>query len=156
MKTTTRMLSFFLALFVGAVALAGEAKVTLHLLDHTEEKKTETLFWIDWCDKWQGVVETKQLSGEVANKIIAQLDKSLLKQESDNKCGHHPIYGIEVTRKDGSTLKTSLCFSCNTWVKPKTRLASAGKNGADNELCKILRTIIELPQELLEGKAGKP
>ena len=114
MKTTTRMLSFFLALFVGAVALAGEAKVTLHLLDHTEKKKTETLFWIDWCDKWQGVVETKQLSGEVANKIIAQLDKSLLKQESDNKCGHHPIYGIEVTRKDGSTLKTSLCFSCKS------------------------------------------
>ena len=152
MKILTLAFTFIL----GAIAMAAEPKVTIHLLDHTKKMETEKRFWIDWNEEWQGVVEAKQVSGEVANKIIAQLDKSLLKHESDNKCGHHPIYGIEVTRKDGSTLKTSLCFSCNTWVKPKTRLAIAGKNGADNELCKILRTIIELPQEVLEGKAGKP
>ena len=151
-----KILTLLFTLLAAGFALAAEPKVTLHLLDHTKKQKTEKRFWIDWNDEWQGVVETKAVSGEAAGKIIAQLEKSLLKEESDNLCGHHPIYGIEVTQQDGSVFKTSLCFSCCTWVKPKKRLAIAGKYGADNELCKMLRAIIELPKEVLEGKAGKP
>ena len=156
MKTASHILAFCLALFLGSVALAGEAKVTLHLLDHTEKKETKERFWIDWCDRWQGVVETKTVTGEVADKIIAQLGKSLLKEESDNLCGHHPIYGIVATQEDGTVFKTSLCFSCGTWVKPKKRLSIAGKHGVNNELCKTLRAIIELPQDVLEGKSTQP
>ena len=152
MKILTLAFTFIL----GAIAMAAEPKVTLHLLDHTKKMETEKRFWIDWNEEWQGVVQSKTVSGKDAEKIIAQLKKSLLKHESDNLCGHHPIYGIEVTRKDGSTLKTSLCFSCTTWVKPKKRLSIAGKYGANNELCKTLRAIIELPKEVLEGKVGKP
>lgn len=135
---------------------AAEPKVTLHLLDHTKKLKTETRFWIDWNDEWQGITKTKTVTGKIAEAIIAQLEKSLLAEESDNLCGHHPIYGIEVTRQDGSTLKTSLCFSCNTWVKPKKRLAIEAEYGAQQPLAKTLRAVIELPKEVLEGKAGKP
>jgi hypothetical protein len=34
-------------------------------------------------------------------------------------------------------------------VKPKLRLSISGELGKDNELCKMLREVIELPQELL-------
>lgn len=144
-----KLLTLILSLFAGSLLLAGEAKVTVHLLDHTDAKKTETRFWIDWCDNWRGIVETKTVTGKAADEIIAQMKKSLEDFESGNKCGHNPIYGIEVVYGDGSTFNTSLCFSCNTWVKPKTRMSIDGKHGIDNDLCKKLREVIELPQELL-------
>jgi len=144
-----KLLTLILSLFAGSLLLAGEAKVTVHLLDHTDEKKTETRFWIDWCENWRGIVETKTVTGKAAEDIIAQMKQSLEDIESDKKCGHNPIYGIEVVYEDGSTFNTSLCFSCNTWVKPKTRMSIAGKHGAENELCKKLRAVIELPDELL-------
>ncbi len=135
---------------------APEPKVIVHLLDPTGKKQLEERFWIDWNETWRGIEETKTLTGEAAEALIARFDKVLLPEESDNLCGHHPVYGIEVVRADGTTLKTSLCFSCVTWVKPKKRLTIAGKHGLENELCKTLRGIIELPKEVLEGKAGKP
>lgn len=150
-----KLLTLMLTLFAASLALAGEAKVTVHLLDHTDEKKTEARFWIDWCDNWRGIVETKTVTGKAADEIILQLQKSLEDFPSDNKCGHDPIYGVEVLHEDGSTFKTSICFSCNTWVKPKTRMSVAGGHGINNELCKKLREVVELPAELLPKAEAK-
>lgn len=132
-------------------ALAGEAKVALHLLDHTDEKKTERRFWIDWSKRWRGIVSSKVVTDEAAEEIILILRKSLRNTEASHFCGHDPIYGIEAIDTDGKTLKTSLCFTCLTWVKPGLRLSIAGERGANNVLCKKLREVIELPEELLES-----
>lgn len=142
-----------LTILASVQALAGEAKVTLHLLDHTDEKKTESRFWIDWSKSWRGIVASKVVTGEPAEEIILVLRQSLLSTEASHFCGHDPIYGIEATDTDGKTLKTSLCFTCKTWVKPGLRLSIKGERGSDNALCKKLREVIELPAELLESEA---
>ena len=144
-----KILTLILTLFASTFALADEAKVTVHLLDHTDEKKTETRFWIDVNEQWRGIVKTKEVVGEQAKQLIAVLDHSLQWVDSRNRCGHDPIYGIELVREDGSTLKTSLCFSCSTWVQPDRRMTIAGEHGINNELCKKLREVIELPVEML-------
>ena len=132
---------------VGAAG-EGEVNVTLHLLDHTDEKKTASRFWLDWNDRWRGIVESKKITGDRAEEIIAKLRRSLLPEESTNFCGHDPIYGIEAVAADGKVLKTSLCFKCVTWVQPKKRLTIAGKPGAGNALCRLLREELEIPEEL--------
>jgi len=125
-------------------------KVTVHLLDYTDQQETKAKFWIDWSKKWRGIVSTAKASDEDAVKIIAQLRSSLKHTEAMHFCGHDPIYGIEATDSKGNLLKTSLCFSCLTWVKPDLRLDIGGKKGIGNDLCKILRGVIELPAELRE------
>jgi hypothetical protein len=141
-----------LTLLSSVIALSGEAMVTLHLLDHTAKKKTETRFWIDWNKEWRGIVSSKVVTKESADEIIILLRKSLLNTEAMQFCGHDPIYGIEAIDTDGKILKTSLCFSCLTWVKPGLRLDIAGDRDANNLLCKKLREVIELPEELLKAK----
>ena len=147
-----KLLIVALTLFSNVLALAGEAKVTLHLLDHTAKKKTETRFWNDWSKNWRGIVSSKVVTKETADEITAQLRKSLLNTEAMHFCGHDPIYGIEAIDADGKILKTSLCFSCLTWVKPGLRLDIAGERGANNALCKKLREVIDLPDELLKAE----
>ncbi|RYD48035.1 MAG: hypothetical protein EOP85_04355 [Verrucomicrobiaceae bacterium] len=73
-----------------------------------------------------------------------------MNEEASHFCGHDPIYGIEATENSGKVLKTSLCFSCTTWVKPGKRLRIDGEPGSENILCKALREVIELPQDLLD------
>lgn len=124
--------------------------VRIHLLDHTGKKKTETRFWIDWCKNWRGVVSSKVVTQKDAEEIIGLLRKSLLNTEAGHACGHDPIYGIEAIDVDGKVLKTSLCFSCLTWVKPGLRLEIKGERGINHALCKKLREAIELPDELRE------
>ena len=81
--------------------------------------------------------------------------RSLEETEALHFCGHAPIYGSEATTADGKILKTSLCFTCVTQVKPGLRLNLAEEHGADNELCRILPTVIELPLELLGDSKTK-
>ncbi|MGB0153950.1 MAG: hypothetical protein ACPGFB_07950 [Verrucomicrobiales bacterium] len=129
-------------------AAADETKVIVHLLDHTDAKNTEQRFWIDWNEKWRGIVASETVTGEKAGELIEMFQRSLEETEALHFCGHDPIYGIEATTADSKVLKTSLCFTCVTWVKPGLRLNLAGERGADNELCRALRTVIELPHEL--------
>ena len=147
-----KTLLVLLLLFAANVAGAGTPTVTVHLLDHTDKVETKAKFWIDWSKKWRGVISTKVVTGDDAEKIIKQLRSSLTNTEAEHFCGHDPIYGIESTDSEGKVLKTSLCFTCLTWVKPGLRLSIAGKRGAENELCKMLRDVIELPKEMLETK----
>ena len=144
-----------LTLLASIHTLAGEAKVRLHLLDHTDKKKTEKRFWVDWNKNRRGIVSSKVVTNKPAEEIILLLRKSLLNTEAMHYCGHDPIYGIEATDTDGKIMKTSLCFSCLTWVKPGLRLDIAGKRGANNVLCKKLREVIELPEELLKPEQQK-
>ena len=116
-----------LTLLSSGAAIAGEAKLTLHMLDHTDKRKTETRFWIDWSKNWRGIVKSKTVTNEAADEIIIILRKSLLNTEATHFCGHDPIYGIEAIDTDGKVLKTSLCFTCLTWVKPGLRLDIAGR-----------------------------
>lgn len=148
---------FALAFAAGVSAYAETPALIVHLLDHTDKKKTDQRFWIDWNDKWRGIVETRRASPEEAEKIIEILKRVLLTTEAAHFCGHDPIYGILAVDSEGKKLKTSLCFKCLTWVKPKRRMDILGKRGTDNELCLALRSIIELPRELLdeESTAGK-
>lgn len=149
-----KLLIVVLTLLSSVFVLAGEAKVTLHLLDHTAQKKTETRFWIDWSKEWRGIVSSKVVTKETADEIITLLRKSLLNTEASHFCGHDPIYGIEAINTDGKVLKTSLCFSCLTWVKPGLRVDIAGELGANNVLCKKLREVIELPEEMLKAETA--
>jgi len=103
-----------------------------------------------------GISKSKSIRGEEAQKIIALLRRSLANTEATHFCGHSPIYGIVAYREDGKKLITSLCFSCLTWVKPKTRLNITGKRGIENELCKALRAHIELPDSILKKAKRKP
>jgi hypothetical protein len=147
-----KSLILILTLLAGIHASAGESMVKIHLLDHTGKKKTQTRFWIDWSKNWRGVVSSKVVTQEGAEEIICLLRKSLLHTEAGHACGHDPIYGIEAIDCDGKVLKTSLCFSCLTWVKPGLRLDIAGERGIHNLLCKRLREVIELPEELLKSE----
>lgn len=140
-----------LALLGASLIHASAQTVTVHLLDHTGKKETKSRFWIDWSDSWRDIVTTKAASKEDARKITLLLRTSLTNAEASHFCGHDPIYGIEATDSAGKALKTSLCFTCLTWVKPGKRLVIAGKTGAENDLCKVLRSVIELPEELLEA-----
>lgn len=139
-----------LALLGTSLVHAGEQTVTVHLLDHTDKKETKSRFWIDWSKTWRGVVATKAASETEAGKIIKLLGRHLTNSEALHFCGHDPIYGIEATNSSGKVLKTSLCFTCLTWVKPGKRLDIAGTPGPENVLCKALREVIELPKEILE------
>jgi len=127
-----------------------EPKITLHLLAAKGEKSNGNRFWIDWSDHWMGISKSKSIRGEEAQKIISLFERSLTNTEATHFCGHSPVYGVVAYREDGKKLKTSLCFSCVTWVKPKTRLDIKGKRGIDNVLCKALRAHIELPKSILE------
>ncbi len=149
-KMKSLILSF--VLLTCSHAFAEEAKVSLHLLDHTDRQRTETRFWIDWNKNWRGIVSSKVLTGQPAEEIILTLRQSLETTEATHFCGHNPIYGIEAIDAEGKGLKTSLCFSCLTWVKPGLRLNIAGERGAGNELCRKLREVIELPEELLKAE----
>jgi hypothetical protein len=142
-----------LSLLFGLSAFAAPPSLIVHLLDVTDKEQTDQRFWIDWSDKWRGIIETKNASPQEAEKVIQILKTSLLTTPATHFCGHDPIYGIEATDSDGKKLKTSLCFKCLTWVKPKKRLDIAGKPGPDNELCMALRSIIELPQEVLDAQS---
>ena len=144
-----KTLTLILTLFACALAQATEPKVIVHLLDHTDKQETKERFWIDWCDNWRGIVKTETVEGEAAKEVITALSVSLSDFPSKNKCGHDPIYGVEVTYEDGSTFKTSICFSCSTWVQPNKRLSIKDGHGIDNPLCKALRKVVELPAEML-------
>ncbi|WP_193210428.1 hypothetical protein [Luteolibacter marinus] len=144
-----KILSIIVFLFCHTQSFADEPALIVHLLDHTDKQETKTKFWIDWSNKSRGIVSTKEASTEDAAKIVAKLRESLTNVEADHFCGHDPIYGIEAIDSEGKRLKTSLCFTCLTWVKPKLRLSISGTRGKDNELCKMLRDIIELPEGLL-------
>lgn len=137
-----------LALLIPISTLAGEPKVSVHLLDHTGEKRTKSRFWIDWSESWRGIVESKVVTGKEADEIITMLRTSLKTTEAAHFCGHDPIYGIEADDGEGRVLKTSLCFKCLTWVLPGRRLDIAGKTGIENELCRKLREVIELPEDV--------
>ena len=145
-----KILSLIVFLLCNVQGVAEVPRVVVHLLDHTGKQETKTKFWIDWSKTWRGIVSTKKVSDEDAVKIIAQLRSSLKNTEAMHFCGHDPIYGLEAVDSEGKLLKTSLCFSCLTWVKPNLRLDISGKAGIDNELCKILRGVIELPADMLE------
>lgn len=139
-----------IAILSGIPASNAETpRVIVHLLDHTGKQETKSKFWIDWSKTWRGVVETREASGEESLRIIKKLKEALLNVEAIHFCGHDPIYGIEAIDTDGQRLRTILCFSCLTWVRPKQRLCIAGGRGKDNELCKMLREVIELPEEML-------
>ena len=144
-----KIFSIIVLLFCNVQCFAEIPRVTIHLLDHTDKQETKTKFWIDWSKTWRGIVSTKKVSDEDAVKIVAQLRTSLKNTESTHACGHDPIYGIEAVDTEGQMLKTSLCFTCLTWVKPRLRLEIDGEMGVDNELCKILREVIELPEDML-------
>jgi len=144
-----KILSLIVLLLCNVQGVAEVPRVVVHLLDHTGKQETKTKFWIDWNKNWRGIVSSKEAPKDGAAKIVAKLRESLTNFEAEHFCGHDPIYGIEAIDSDGKRLKTSLCFTCLTWVKPKLRLSIAGELGKDNELCKMLREVIELPQELL-------
>jgi len=129
-----------------------EDAVTVHLLDPTGKRATKERFWIDWSNEWRGIVTTREATPEQSAKLVESFRRGLLKEEAGHFCGHDPIYGIVAKSADGKVLKTSLCFTCLTWVKPGKRLSIAGGKGAENELCKALREVIELPPELLEAE----
>jgi hypothetical protein len=144
------LLLVFALLACGALR-AAEPVVTVHLLDPTGKRETKARFWIDWSKAWRGIVTTRAATPEQAKALVALCRTSLVNEEAEHFCGHDPVYGIEATSADGKALKTSLCFSCLTWVKPGKRLSIAGERGVGNELCKALRAVIELPPELLEA-----
>lgn len=151
---------------ITSVLHAAEPTVTVHLLDHTGKSDTKnklvptkkgdtrTLFWIDWSRNWRAIDSTKVVSGQEASDIIALLRQNLSNSLAEHFCGHNPIYGIEATDSDGKILKTSLCFTCSTWVQPDKRLKISGTRGVENPLCKALRKVIELPKDVLEAAAS--
>ncbi|MCH9023052.1 MAG: hypothetical protein IID32_09865 [Planctomycetes bacterium] len=102
------------------------------------------------------IVQSKTIKGEDAKKIVDLLGAMLKSSEATHFCGHSPVYGIVAKRADGNTVKTSLCFDCLTWVKPKKRLVIEGSRGINNPLCLVLRKHIELPPEVLrQAKKNK-
>lgn len=148
-----RLLSpLFWVLFAAMGSACAEDAVTVHLLEPTGKRATRERFWIDWSNEWRGIVTTREATPEQAAKLVELFRGALLKREAEHRCGHDPIYGIVAKSADGKVLKTSLCFTCLTWVKPGKRLLIAGGAGAENDLCKALREVIELPPELLEGE----
>jgi hypothetical protein len=153
MRAFSALVAIIVLLLFPQQSRAAEAKVTVHLLDHTHKKETKTRFWIDWADVWIGVVESKIVAGVEADNLVHLLRKSLLSTESLNLCGHNPVYGIEASTGDGKVLKTSLCFTCVTWVQPGRRLEISGTPGAENDLCVALRKVIELPVELRQKRS---
>jgi hypothetical protein len=167
--TTSAKAFFAFALFgLTSVSLTGaETSVIVHLLDHTGKgdtanesvrplsADTRPLFWIDWSKNWRPVTATKTVKGAEADALNAQIKLSLESSESDNQCGHDPIYGIEATTSDGKVLKTSVCFTCGTWVQPEKRLSISEPHGIENPLCVSLRKVIELPKEILDAEAAK-
>lgn len=159
-----KTLAIAIALLLPTLLWAGEAKLTLYLLDHTGKSDSKTAFeairkqdkqppfWIDWSKSWRGVTTMKSISGSDADTLISVLREHLLNTEAMHFCGHDPIYGVDAVTADGKPLKTSLCFKCGTWVKPDMRLDIKGRAGINNPLCKELRKLIELPKEVLEAK----
>ena len=142
--------------FATLLCSAEEPKVTLHLLDHTRSEPTGKKFWIAWSKEWRGIEESKIIKGADAKEITDALRTSLKNTPSQHFCGHDPIYGIVAQNENGQTITTSLCFKCMTWVQPAgtkdRRLDIAGKLGANNPLCLMLRKHIELPEQLLRDK----
>ncbi len=136
-----KLFLFTLALFNTLHVSAATSKVTIHLLDHTDKIKTKTRFWIDWSKQWRGIISSKTVTNEAADKIIKQLGLSLKNTEAEHFCGHDPIYGIETITADGKT---------------RLRLDINGERGPNNELCKLLREVIELPPELLTEEVRRP
>ena len=141
----------FLLLFTPSYA--GEPKVTLHLLDHTGKEPGVEKFWIDWSKNWRAIEKTKSIEGNDAKIIVDPLKISLKSTECMNLCGHDPIYGIIARDQNDQIIKTSLCFKCGTWVKPRLRLDIGGEFGINNPLCLLLRKHIELPRALLEPES---
>jgi len=127
----------------------AETSVVLHLLDHTRKSQKKERFWINWSKEWRRIEESKTIRGTEADLIIELLRESLLAREALHFCGHNPVYGIVAKSAEGQVIKTSLCFKCSTWVLPNKRLSITGPRGTTHPLCKLLRTHIELPKELL-------
>lgn len=119
---------------------SAEQQLTVHLLDPTGKVQTASRFWIDWNNKWMGVIKTKKASPEQTAKVIDLMKIALTQTEADHFCGHRPAYGITATDSNGKTLKTSLCFDCYTWVLPGRRLSI---NARSAELAKVLKEIID-------------
>ena len=150
-----------------ATLAAAEPTMIVHLLDHTRKSDadyklvrrvqgdTRPLFWIDWSKKWRAIDSTKSVAGQEAASLIALLRQSLANTEAGHLCGHDPIYGIEATDADGKSLKTSLCFTCGTWVQPGKRLDITGPMGIEHPLCQALRKVVELPKAVLDADAAK-
>ena len=159
-----KILAAIIFLFGISLVHADTPKVIVHLLDHTGKQETKSKFWIDWNESWRGIVTTKEASEEESLELVTKLREALSNTEAEHFCGHDPIYAVDAIDAEGKRLKTSLCFTCLTWVKPKKRLYITGQRGKDNELCQMLREIIELPDELLAKdtyqtttrKAAKP
>ncbi len=141
---------------------AVEPKVMVHLIEPLKENgaPNQKKFWIDWRDVWYAIVETKTVSGKQAASLVELMEQYLLNSEAMHFCGHSPVYGIVARRADGQLLKTSLCFTCGTWVRPGKRLYLGGEPGIKNPLCLELRKVIELPESVLKepqhGDAVKP
>lgn len=139
--------------------------MTVHLLDHTRyslDKKREPIdsdpkkrFWIDWSKEWRNINDTRSVKGDEAVALHTLLRESLVNSEAQHFCGHDPIYGIVAVDAEGKILKTSLCFTCGTWVRPNERLDIAGPMGIENPLCVALRKIIELPKEVIDAAKVK-
>ena len=159
MNSIPKISLIILSILVTSQSLAEEPRVLLHLLNQGEVQPKGKKFWIDWTEGWMGIKKSKTITGVDAEKIIALLRTSLKPTEATHFCGHSPVYGIVASGQDGKTLKTSLCFTCLTWVKPKMRLEITGEAGVENELCRLLRSHIELPPKMLKNdkseKAGK-
>ncbi len=151
-----KTLILILALFTSTHAFAEGPKVLLHLLDHTDKIETPARFWIDWSRQWRGILASEMVTGAPAIEIVELLRSSLKNTQAKHFCGHDPIYGIVAVDENGLILQTSLCFTCNTWVRPNLRLDIAGQLGSENELCRKLREIIELPDDLRKPPTPKP
>jgi len=133
---------------------AQEAKVTIHLLDHTGKPTpaASNRFSTQWQNDWRIIEDTKDLTGEDAEMLIKQLRGSLKTVRSGNGCGHDPIYAIIAKTKDGESITTSLCFTCLTWMNGDSRMSLDGEPNIENTLCKLLRSHIELPESILNKK----
>ena len=101
------------------------------------------------------MIESKRITGDSAEEIIALLASSLSKEQAGHFCEHDPIYGIEIYRPGTPVFRTSLCFTCLTWVQPGRRMNISGKPGETNELFLRLQQEIEIPPELKESASEK-
>ena len=161
------LLSILLLISASSCLTAGELSVTVHLLDHTRKSDTRykldrpikgdkrPQFWIDWSKKWRDITVTETVKGAEATALNALLREALANSEAMHFCGHDPIYDIEAIDPEGKTLKTSLCFTCGTWVQPGKRLDIGGPPGIENPLCVALRKAIELPKAILDAEAAR-
>ncbi len=125
---------------------AAEPKLVIHLLDRSGKPPTEERFWVSWSKEWRGIIKTKSLTGEDAEKLLKLLKVSLSSTECDLLSGHDPTYGIVATNAEGKIIRASLCIRSLTWVKNRKRLNIRGDAGVKNKLFAALGKEIEPPK----------